>query len=105
MDHRIVVRLPVAETTDFDALVGIENGLAEMLAKHRAGRIERHEFGHGRFSVFIASNESPESTLGRIRAFLEFHGSLREAVIATCTADGGDDRVLWPPDDGRGLFR
>ena len=97
---RVVVQLPVCEATDFDSLVQIENGLIEILAKHRGARVDGHEIGRGRFNVFIVSDEPWPSMFGRIRAFLEFRGVLGDAVIATRHVEGEGYQVLWPPDHG-----
>ena len=98
---RVVVQIPVSESTDFDSLVEIENGLIEILAKHRGARIDGHEIGRGRFNMFVVSDEPWPSVFGRIRAFLEFRGVLGDAVIATRLVEGEEYRVLWPSDYGR----
>jgi hypothetical protein len=101
MENQVVVQLPVSEATDFDSLVQIENGLIEILAKHRGARVDGHEIGRGRFNVFIVSDEPWPSVFGRIQAFLEFQEVLEDAVIATRAAEGEEYQVLWPSDHGR----
>ncbi len=95
---QVVVQLPLSESTDFDSLIGIENGLTELLLRHRGVRVDSHDIGHDRFNIFISSEEPWSAILGGIRAYLEFHGILGAAVIAARPLEGGTYEVLWPAD-------
>ena len=101
MADQVVVQLPLSESMDFDALIGIENGLIEVFKDNRGVDVERHEIGRGRFNVFMRSDEPWPSILGRIKAFLEFREVLDNAVVAARPLDGGKYQVLWPSDYGR----
>lgn len=85
--NEIVVQLPLLETTDFDSLIGIENGLIELFKDDRSVDVHGHDIGQGRFNIIIRSTESWAPVLGRIRAFLEFRGVLGSAIIATPPLD------------------
>ena len=95
---QIVLQLPVSESTDFDAMIDIEDGLTRLLETQRGVRVDRHDIGEGKFNVFILSDQPWQSILGRIRAYLEFRGVLADAVIATRPVDGEKYEVLWPSD-------
>ena len=96
MSDRLVVQLPLVESTDFDSLIGIENGLLELFKKNGGADVDGHDIGRGKFNMFIRTNESWPSTLGRIRAFLEFQGVLESALVARDLGDGKGYEVLWP---------
>ena len=98
MKNQLVVQLPLSESTDFDTLISIEDGLAELFKDNRQVVIDGHDIGQGRFNVFVHSDEPWPAVLGRIRAFLEFRGVLDGAVIATRPLDGEEYQVLWPSD-------
>ena len=98
MGNQVVVQLPLSDKTDFDSLIEIEDGLGQLLHKDRGVRVERHDIGQGRFNVFIVSDESWPSVVGRIRAFLEFRGVLAGAIIATRPGDDSEYTVVWPTD-------
>ena len=100
MKDRVVVQLPLSESMDFDSLISIEDGLIELFKDNRGVDVDGHDIGQGRFNVFIYSDDPWPSILGRIRAFLEFHGVLEDAVIATRPFEGGKYQVLWPSDYG-----
>jgi hypothetical protein len=103
MSDRLVVQLPLSEATDFDSLIGVENGLIELFREDRGVDVEGHDVGRGGFNIIIGSNDSWASTVGRIRAFLEFRGVLEGAFIARRLSDGENYEVLWPTDH-RGTF-
>ena len=101
MGDQIVVQLPLSESTDFDTLISVENGLIELFKDNRGVDVNGHDIGQGRFNVFIRSDEPWPPILGRIRAFLEFREVLEKAVVATRPLDGEKYQVLWPLDYGR----
>jgi hypothetical protein len=98
MRDQVVVQLPLSESMDFDALIGIENGLIELFRENRGVVVDGHDIGRGRFNVYMQSAEPWPSILGRIRAFLEFHEVLERAVVATRPLDGEKYQVVWPSD-------
>lgn len=100
---QLVVQLPLSEATDFDSLIGIGDGLIQLFKESHVADVESHDIGQGRFNIFIRSNESWASALGRIRAFLEFRGVLECALIARRPSSGEGYEVLWPT-DYRGTF-
>jgi hypothetical protein len=97
---QLVVQLPLSEATDFDSLIGIENGLIELFKKNHGAHVDGHDIGQGRFNIFIVPDESWAPALGRIRAFLEFRGMLDGALIAWRPGGGEDYEVVWPTDYG-----
>jgi hypothetical protein len=100
MKNQLVVQLPLSESMDFDALIGIEDGLIDLFKGNGQVAVDGHDIGQGQFNVFVRSDEPWPAILGRIRAFLDFHGVLEDAVIATRPLDGETYQVLWPSDYG-----
>ncbi len=100
---QLVVQLPLSEATDFDSLIGIENGLIELFRKKHGAHVDGHDIGPGRFNIFIVPNESWAPALGRIRAFLEFRGMFEGVLIARRPGGGEHYEVVWPA-DYRGTF-
>ena len=100
MGNQIVVQLPLSESTDFDTLISVENGLIELFKDNRGVDVDGHDIGQGRFNVFIHSDEPWPAILGRIQAFLEFREMLKDAVVATRPVDGEKYQVIWPLDYG-----
>jgi hypothetical protein len=80
---RIVIELPLSESTDFDSLIGVEEGLADVLKGQGGVEVEGHDIGQGKFNIYVVCEAPPAPLIGRIRAYLEFRGLLGEAIIAT----------------------
>jgi hypothetical protein len=83
MAARIAIQLPLAESTDFDSLIGIEEGLADLLKGQGGVEVEGHDIGQGKFSIYVVCETPPAPVIGRIRAYLEFRGLLDQAIVAT----------------------
>ena len=98
MKTQLVVQLPISESTDFDDLIEIEDGLSDVLKSHRGVVVDGHDIGHGRFNVFVISDVPCEQFVGGIRAYLEFRELLDNAVIAARPINGGRYNVVWPLD-------
>jgi hypothetical protein len=101
--ERLVVQLPVSESTDFDFLIGVEDGIVQLFEKDRSALVDGHDIGQGRFNIFITPSGSWAPALGRIRAFLEFRGDLENAVVARRPGATERYEVVWPG-DYRGTF-
>jgi hypothetical protein len=79
---RIAIQLPLSESTDFDSLIGVEEGLADVLKGQGGVEVDGHDIGQGKFNIYVLSEAPPAPLLGRIRAYLEFRGLLDQATIA-----------------------
>jgi hypothetical protein len=88
--EHLVVQIPMSEATDFDSLIGIENGLIQFLKEHGLGEVEGHDVGEGKFNIVIAAAQPWPVVLGRVRAFLDFEGAIDGVLIAR-RADNGED--------------
>ena len=82
MAVRIAIELALSESTDFDSLIGIEEGLADVLKGEGGVEVDGHDIGQGKFSIYVRSEAPPAPVIGRIRAYLEFRGLLDQATIA-----------------------
>jgi len=102
MNERLIVQLPVSETTDFDSLVDLEDGLIQLFVGNPGVEVNGHEIGQGRFNIFISSSEPWAPIVGRIRAFLEFHELERPLIVLD--PGNGEGYEIWLPTDYRGAF-
>lgn len=101
--EQLVVQLAVSESTDFDSLINVENGIIQMFEQDHGALVDGHDIGQGRFNIFIRPSASWASVLGRVRAFLEFRGFADHAVVARRASATERYEVVWPA-DYRGTF-
>ena len=101
--ERLVVQLPVSESTDFDSLIDFENALTLSFLKDKAAAVDGHEIGQGWFNVFIVPRAAPESIVERVKALLAQMGMLDNALIARRANPHDQYAVIWP-DNYRGAF-
>lgn len=94
--NQIIIQIPVTESTDFDVLLHIEETLFKAFPKSDFAVVEGHEFGDGRFNIFIDPKSAWEPVVEHAKAALELRGVLGEALIATRAAPGGRPVVVWP---------
>ena len=100
---RLVVQLPVSESTDFDSLLDVENALALSLLKDRAAAVDGHQLGQGKFSIFIVPGAAPGTIVDRVRTALAQDGMLDGALIAMQASADDPYSVVWP-DNYSGTF-
>jgi hypothetical protein len=101
--ERLVVQLPVSESTDFDSLIDLENALTLSFLKDKAAAVDGHEIGQGWFNVFIVPRAAPEPIVDRVKALLAQMGVLDNARIARRADPQERYAVIWP-DNFRGTF-
>lgn len=94
--NQIIIQIPVTESTDFDVLLHIEETLFKAFPKSDVAVVEGHEFGDGRFNIFIDPKSAQEPVIERAKAALALRGVLGEALIATRAAPGERLVVVWP---------
>jgi hypothetical protein len=97
MGEQLVVQLRVSESTDFDSLISVENGIIQMFERDHGAVVDGHDIGKGRFNIFIHPNGSWAPIVGRVRAFLEFQG-VHDAVVARRPNATEQYEVVWPTD-------
>jgi hypothetical protein len=95
-DERIVVQLPLSESTDFDELIEIENTLTLSFLKDRAAAVHGHALGDGSFNIFVVPRAASGAVIARIKASLAESGLLDEALIAKRTNAQEPYSVVWP---------
>ena len=96
--ERLVVQLPVSESTDFDSLIDIENALTIAFLDDRAAAVEGHQLGQGRFNLFIAPAAAPGPVVDRLKAALAHDGMPKGTVIARRAGAHEPFVVVWPAD-------
>ena len=101
--ERLVVQLPVSESTDFDSLIDLENALTLSFLKDRAATVDGHQLGQRKFNIFISPREASGPVVERVKAALAEGGVLEEALIAMRTGASGPYSAVWP-DHYRGTF-
>ena len=102
-DERLVVQLPLSESTDFDELIEIENTLTLSFLNDRAAAMDGHALGERTFNIFVVPRAAWGAVIARIKASLAESGLLDEALIARRTNAQEPYSVVWP-DDYRGTF-
>ena len=93
---RLVVQLPVSESTDFDSLIDIENALTLSFLKDRAATVDGHQLGLGKFNIFIVPRAAPEPVVDRVKSALAQDGMLDRALIAKQASANEPYSVVWP---------
>jgi hypothetical protein len=102
-DERLVVQLPLSESTDFDELIDIENTLTLSFLNDRVAAVNGHALGERTFNIFIVPRAAPVGIIARIKSSLAESGLLDEALIARRRNAQEPYSVVWP-DDYRGTF-
>ena len=91
--YQLVVQIPGDGVADLDALVALENDLADVLGD--SADIDGHDIGSGQGNIFILT-DGPAETLGQVRPLLAKRGLLAAARIAYRESLGERYTVLWP---------
>ena len=94
-DERLVVRLSLSESTDFDELLDVENTLTLAFLKDRAAMVDGHALKGKALDIFIAPRGDADAVVDRVKASLAASGVLDEAIIAR-RASGAGWSVVWP---------
>lgn len=82
---------------DWDWLIGLEDILIQAFSQNRHAVVDGHDFGNGTANIFIFPRGPWDSAITIIKAYLQRHGALSEALIIKRRKSGTYD-VAWPED-------
>ncbi|WP_017758002.1 hypothetical protein [Pseudacidovorax intermedius] len=94
---QVIVQLPVTETTNFDALLRIEETLIQAFEQRNPfAEVDGHDIGQGRFNIFIKPTGTWGPVLERVHASLKLRGALNTAMVVKQLKKSGEFVVVWP---------
>jgi hypothetical protein len=93
MKYQLVFRLPAESSEDLDAVIELEDALAEKLEGF--AEVDGHDIGSGEMNVFIHTDK-PVEAFERSRAELRERGMLSTVQVAYRHRDLEAYTVLWP---------
>lgn len=94
--NQLIVQLPMADVSDFDALVRVEDTLIQAFEQNRYAVVDGHDAGQGRFNIFLFPTGSWGPVIERVKAFLKLRGVLDQAVIVKRLKASERYIVVWP---------
>ncbi len=102
--NQLIVQLPVNESTDFDALIHVEETLIQAFSQNNLAEVDGHDIGEGKFNIFIFPKGSWGPVIERVHAFLKLRGVLNKALIVKRLRSSERYVVVWP-DKYNGEFK
>ena len=93
MSYQLVFQLPFSSMDDYDAMVQLENQIAEALGEH--GEVDGHDCGSGETNIFVLT-ERPELAFDWVRRALWGNDLPSELRVAFRRLDGEAYTVLYP---------
>jgi hypothetical protein len=93
---KLIVQLKVGKDTDFDQLISIEDALIQEFMGNRTVEVDGHDFGEGRFNIFIHLSNGWEPALATITEALDGLGLLPAAVVAKFHGETEQYEVVRP---------
>ncbi len=94
--NQLVVQLPVADASDCDALIHVEETLIQAFSQNNLAEVDGHDIGEGKFNIFIFPKGAWGPVIERVRAFLKLRGVLNKAVIVKRIKSSERYVVVWP---------
>lgn len=92
----LIVQLPVPGSMDFDSLIHIEETLIQAFTQNNLAVVDGHDFGEGKFNIFIFPKGSWGPVIERVQAFLKLRGVLGNALIVKRLKFSERYIVVWP---------
>ena len=97
---KVIVQFAVAEDTDFDQFIDIEEALIGEFLGDRANEVDGHDIGEGRFNIYVHVSEGWELALTRITAVLVRLGLLSKAIVVKYHGSTEEYEVVQPESYG-----
>ena len=94
--NQLIVQLPVSDSTNFDSLIHVEETLIQAFSQNNLAKVDGHDFGEGKFNIFIFPNGSWGPVIERVQAFLKLRGVLGSALIVKRLKSSERYVVVWP---------
>ena len=99
----LIVQFEVQEGDTFDAFIEIEETLIQAFSQNRYAVVDGHDYGQGKFNIFIFPTGAWGPVVERVLAFLKLKGWLQRAVIAK-RLKSERYSVIWPEKGFVGQF-
>ena len=93
MKYALVLQWSAFQSTDYDAMIEVENDLVERLSE--AHDVDGHDAGSGEVNIFIHTDD-PKYAFDEIKTILETHGFWNDIRIAYREVSGSEYTILWP---------
>ena len=93
MNYQLVLHSTASSMADFDRPVSLETKLMEALDD--TGIVDGHDFGSGKFNIFVLTNE-PNATFTQAHQVILDEAIPNELRSAYREASGEDYVILWP---------
>jgi hypothetical protein len=93
MNYQLILQFAATSMVDFDRLVSLETILMERLGEFVS--VDGHDFGLGKFNIFIFTDE-PTTTFTHAHQVILEIGIPNELQSAYREAMGEDYIILWP---------
>jgi hypothetical protein len=93
MKYQLVLQFSANSMADFDRLVSLETKLMETLDDTAV--VDGHDFGSGKFNLFVLTNE-PTATFTEAHRIILAEAIPNELRSAYREASGEDYVILWP---------
>lgn len=96
--HQVIIQFPETSFPDFDAMIGFEDMLIEVLGDRH--QVDGHDFGSGQVNFFVFTND-PEAAFRQIRQGTGDWLAWPNVRAAARPIDGEDYESLWPVGETR----
>lgn len=97
MAHRrcLVIQFVVEEGETLATFHAIEDVIVQAFEQNRFATVDGHDYGEGRFNLYIYPRAAWGPVIERVFAFLKLKGWFARATIAKSRASG-KWQVIWP---------
>jgi hypothetical protein len=96
--NQLIIQLPVGASTNFDSLMHVEETLIQAFSQNGLANVDGHDFGQGKFNIFIYPKGAWRPVLERVFAFLKLRGVLSDALVVKRLKSSEKYVVVWPED-------
>ncbi len=94
--NQLIVQLPLSDSTNFDSLIHVEETLIQAFSQNNLAEVDGHDFGEGKFNIFIFPKGAWGPVIERVQAFLKLRGVLGSALIVKRLKSSERYVVVWP---------
>jgi hypothetical protein len=95
MKYQLVLQWPASSIKDYDAMIEVEDALAEKLSK--AHDVDGHDAGSGEVNIFIRTGD-PKCAFNEAKGILGTRDFWVDARVAFREVAGSEYTILWPKD-------
>ena len=97
MKNMLVIQFLIEDGDSFDGFLAIEDTLFQAFSQNRHAVVDGHDYGQGKFNIFIFPRGAWGPVLERVEAFLKLKGWWNRATVAK-RLKSERYQVVWPKD-------